>query len=443
MGTPTYDAAGDVTADSLNSYLYDAEGRLSTPRTKTCLRRPQLCAVRNSTGAMTGYGYDAEGNRVGKTGSSAMDYIYFNGQQVARFSSGAWTDQVYGSGGLLAEVPNGGSPTYRLTDHLGSGVATVSGTVAIQDYAPFGQLFNGSNTNDPYRYTGKERDTESGNDYFGARYYASSMGRFLSPDPSQLYYADPTNPQSLNLYAYGQSNPLINIDPSGLDACAYDLGDGTATILNAGDGGGIDCPGNGFYITTTQQVSAVGFNQNGDLSVYGADGNLYNPDNSAYDASQSITVGANGGSDYSGLQPIESGTQYINTLSQPQQMPDASLLLAQGIAKDTGNLSIGLDCATEAAFTGGASYFGVSSPTPNPARQVAESASAVLAVSGKEGVGAMAANGVRVLGPTVAKAVGTFAEKNAAKVVPFALAIQGGLAAKDAINAYKACNGRQ
>jgi RHS repeat-associated protein len=37
-----------------------------------------------------------------------------------------------------------------------------------------------------YRFTGKERDTESGNDYFGARYYASSMGRFMSPDPKMI-----------------------------------------------------------------------------------------------------------------------------------------------------------------------------------------------------------------------------------------------------------------
>jgi RHS repeat-associated protein len=46
-------------------------------------------------------------------------------------------------------------------------------------------------------FTGKERDAESGNDYFGARYYASSMGRFSSPDPSELYFADPTNPQGV------------------------------------------------------------------------------------------------------------------------------------------------------------------------------------------------------------------------------------------------------
>jgi RHS repeat-associated protein len=67
----------------------------------------------------------------------------------------------------------------------------------------------------PLHFTGKERDTESGNDYFGARYYASSMRRFLSPDPSGLSYADPDNPQNLNLYSYVLNNPLIFLDPTG------------------------------------------------------------------------------------------------------------------------------------------------------------------------------------------------------------------------------------
>src|SRR6185312_4779301 len=74
------------------------------------------------------------------------------------------------------------------------------------------------------RFTDKERDTESGLDYFGARYYASSMGRFSSPDPSGLYFADPTNPQSLNLYSYGLNNPLIGTDPTGLAYCQWDDG---------------------------------------------------------------------------------------------------------------------------------------------------------------------------------------------------------------------------
>jgi len=71
----------------------------------------------------------------------------------------------------------------------------------------------------PPRYTGKERDSESGNDYFGARYYASTMGRFLSPDWSAkeepVPYAKLDNPQSLNLYAYVLNNPLIHLDADG------------------------------------------------------------------------------------------------------------------------------------------------------------------------------------------------------------------------------------
>jgi RHS repeat-associated protein len=94
------------------------------------------------------------------------------------------------------------------------------------------------------RYTGKERDAESGLDYFGARYYSSSMGRFSSPDPSGLFYADPANPQSLNLYSYAQNNPLTNVDPTGLD-CAYfnDSGDGIESVDK--NSSGSECGANG------------------------------------------------------------------------------------------------------------------------------------------------------------------------------------------------------
>jgi len=71
----------------------------------------------------------------------------------------------------------------------------------------------------PYHFTGKERDTESGNDYFDARYYASSMGRFLSPDWSAqeepVPYAKLDNPQTLNLYSYVTNNPLARVDADG------------------------------------------------------------------------------------------------------------------------------------------------------------------------------------------------------------------------------------
>lgn len=69
--------------------------------------------------------------------------------------------------------------------------------------------------------TGKERDTESGNDYFEARYYSSAMGRFLSPDWSAkvepVPYSKLDDPQSLNLYAYVQNNPLTRFDVDGHD----------------------------------------------------------------------------------------------------------------------------------------------------------------------------------------------------------------------------------
>jgi RHS repeat-associated protein len=63
-------------------------------------------------------------------------------------------------------------------------------------------------------FTGKERDQESGNDYFGARYYASTMGRFLSPDPSRLSILF-SNPQTWNRYAYVYNNPLGIKDDNG------------------------------------------------------------------------------------------------------------------------------------------------------------------------------------------------------------------------------------
>jgi RHS repeat-associated protein len=92
------------------------------------------------------------------------------------------------------------------------------------------------------RSTGKERDSESGNDYFGARYYASSMGRMLSPDPGNAG-ADPTNPQSWNMYSYVLNNPLIYTDPSG-EECVWDDGSfDSADDKQTGSAGG--CSGQG------------------------------------------------------------------------------------------------------------------------------------------------------------------------------------------------------
>ena len=107
------------------------------------------------------------------------------------------------------------------------GEAARSGSVkARHDYHPFGEeivIGEGRNTNPDYvadgvrqRFTGKERDIESGLDYFNARYYSNAQGRFTSIDPEN-YQAmlDLSEPQSWNAYAYVNNGPLVSVDPDG------------------------------------------------------------------------------------------------------------------------------------------------------------------------------------------------------------------------------------
>ena len=91
---------------------------------------------------------------------------------------------------------------------------------------------------------GKERDQETELDYFGARYYGSALGRFISPDPSGLLAQHPEDPQSWNLYVYARNNPLIYLDPNGLD-CIYatDNGKGVESIDHDSNSG--ECGQNG------------------------------------------------------------------------------------------------------------------------------------------------------------------------------------------------------
>ncbi len=105
-------------------------------------------------------------------------------------------------------------------------------------------------------FTGKERDNESGLDYFGARYYGSSMGRFMSPDDDSGEHAD--QPQSWNLYSYVQNNPLTNTDPDGHD-CIDTTNlqtDGTVTVT-AGTSCANNLGPNGTYINGTVNTNSL------------------------------------------------------------------------------------------------------------------------------------------------------------------------------------------
>ena len=89
--------------------------------------------------------------------------------------------------------------------------------VARYDYMPFGEEVPASQPDKPYKrlFTGKARDTETGLDYFEARYLRSASGRFSTVDPVTTVQANLIDPERWNRYAYGRNNPLRWIDPSG------------------------------------------------------------------------------------------------------------------------------------------------------------------------------------------------------------------------------------
>lgn len=170
-------------------------------------------------GGTASYVYDAEGRRVQKTrGGVITNYIYdLAGSVMAEFGGcvSCWNvGYIYLNGQLTAEYSN--STTYFVhKDHLGSTrlLTTVAGGVSDSlDYLPYGEQIAGD-TGTTHKFTGKERDAESGLDNFGARYNSSSLGRFMSPDSTG--YSSLANPQAWNLYAYTLNNPLKYNDPSG------------------------------------------------------------------------------------------------------------------------------------------------------------------------------------------------------------------------------------
>jgi len=83
------------------------------------------------------------------------------------------------------------------------------------NFLPYGEEYNQQITTNHYKFTGKERDSESGLDYFGARYYGSGLGRFMSTDPIHFQASMMGDPQRFNLYSYVRNNPIRFVDPKG------------------------------------------------------------------------------------------------------------------------------------------------------------------------------------------------------------------------------------
>jgi len=112
-----------------------------------------------------------------------------------------------------------------------------------------------------HKFTGKERDAESGLDNFDFRYYASTMGRFMKPDDP--FNWNQSDPQSLNLYGYVSNNPLSRIDPDGHDCVYVDNDSGHITGWNSGDcdNSTEEKANSGYYVNGTVDWSSMSFDQ--------------------------------------------------------------------------------------------------------------------------------------------------------------------------------------
>jgi RHS repeat-associated protein len=156
--------------------------------------------------------------------SSRLDVVppVEEGVAIASQAPPVFAETPYRLIGSLSDLPNAPNAVSRFVyhhlDHLGTPrVITDSGgaLVSKHHYMPFGDEMPAvaQGTTNKRQYTGHERDPESGLDYMLARYYHSSIGRFLEADAGSDIQL--MNPQSWNSYAYVANNPINSIDPDG------------------------------------------------------------------------------------------------------------------------------------------------------------------------------------------------------------------------------------
>ena len=202
-----FDASGNMVRDAVgNLFTFDAENHQKS-FTQT-----------GTTGPTAVYLYDSDGRRVKKVVGNEVSYF------------------LYDAGGKLAEEYTQNSPQntnpqtiYMTTDVLDSPRINTNQKGEIlsrHDYLPFGDEIVGlgqRNAEQKYavsdgvrqKFTGYEKDTESGLDFAQARYYGNGLGRFTSVDPA-MDSASPGSPQSWNRYSYVLNNPLSLTDSTGM-----------------------------------------------------------------------------------------------------------------------------------------------------------------------------------------------------------------------------------
>lgn len=273
--TPTYDAANRLLTDEQFTYTYDTEGRLAS---KTEPGSPlteffdydaggRLVAYRQVldigspiTVLDARYAYDALGRRVKKSVNGTVQLFIYDGPDILKETTEAGLPLRRYTHGLRVDEPlavlNNSSmlTSYYHADRLGSILALTDEIASmVQEYAydAFGVRIAQTNPllEQPFAFTGRETDLESGLYYYRARYYDPAIGRFISEDPLGIV-------AGLNLYVYVDSNPVNLIDPDGRDPGADKPSTDKPSIKN----GGINFPiGGGTELDLKPKFLGAGF----------------------------------------------------------------------------------------------------------------------------------------------------------------------------------------